>query len=119
MAMDPVDLARAALELRTLDLREWVNESNRRTEPLSALPAPTPDDATLRTVAAALVELLAQRRHEPPPSWTADAAPLPSPRWLTPIAARHPDLARRCIEDGPEPLRRRRLWAMPEYLSVA
>jgi hypothetical protein len=117
--MDPVDLARAALELRILDLREWVNESNRRPEPLAALPAPVTDDATLRTVAAALVELLAHRRHEPPPSWTAGAPPLPSPRWLTPFAARHPELARRCMEEGPEPLRRRGLWAMPDYLSVA
>ncbi len=119
MSMDPVELARAAVELRTLDLREWVNEANRRHEPLTSLAPPATDDPTLRTVAAALIEVLARRRQEPAPQWAAEAPPMEAPLWLTPFAARHPDLARRCIEDGPEPLRRRRLWAMPDYLSVA
>jgi hypothetical protein len=118
MLLDAVELARAAIELRTLDLREWVNESLRRGEPLAELPAPETADPTLRTVAAALVELLASHRHEAPPGWTRGVPALERPLWLTPFAQRFPVLAQRCVEHGPEPLRRRNLYAMPDYLTV-
>ncbi len=117
--MDPVELARAAIELRTLDLREWVNESLRRREPLSETPAPETPDETVRAVAAALIELLASHRHEPPPAWTRDVPGLEQPLWLTPFAQRFPSLARRCVEHGPDPLRKRNVYAMPDYLTVA
>jgi hypothetical protein len=65
------------------------------------------------------VELLALHRGEPAPAWAREVGPLDEPLWLTPFAWRHPALAQRCVEHGPEPLRRRNLVAMPDYLTVA
>jgi len=116
--MDPGDLARALLAGDTLSARQWVKDAHRARLDYASLASPSGLDATGYSLAAALVELLAARAGQRSPPWAAGAGPAPSPVWLVPSAARHPALRARCEEHGPEPLRRRRFFAMPDFLAV-
>lgn len=117
--MDPLDLARAILEGRMLAAREWVNESARLGVRFDLLAPPETDDHVLRVLCGGLVELLAQRRGQPAPGWASTTPGLDETVWLTRFARDHDDLARECRERGPEPLRRRNLMAMPQFLTSA
>jgi len=103
-----------ALVLRAL-AQEWLREN-----PLiiNSVP-PTSNDADILATAAALVELLALRTQQPPPSWTARIGPVRNPTYLVKAARTMPRLRQSCAEESPLPLRRRGLFAPPDFLSFA
>lgn len=118
--MNIVDrLAEAALNGDALALRALAQEIIAYSEPLTQLPPPEYRDAWHRSVAAALVDLLAERSGQPGPGWTESVPIAPGTRHLLAAAATLPRLRRLCEEASPLPLRRRGLFAPPNYLSMA
>ena len=71
------------------------------------------------TVAAALVELLADRAGEKPPRWTHSVGAEREPLVLDPGLEEMPRSFARAKAFGPEPLRKRNLLALPDFLDVA
>lgn len=70
-------------------------------------------------VAAGIVELLASRGGQTPPAWTASVPAAPDSVYLVRSAAVLPRLRRLCETEAPEPLRKRRIFAPPEFLKAA
>jgi hypothetical protein len=103
-----------ALMLRS-HVQDWLRENPRFVDCL----APATSDATLLAIAASIVELLAQRRQQPPPAWTEDIAPADHPLYLVKSALTMPRLRRLCESESPAPLRRRNLFAPPTFLEFA
>jgi hypothetical protein len=87
------------------------------THHLQDLPRPTDASALELTVAAAIVELLAERAHQPAPDWTSSVEAAREPLYLVEAASRFPNLRRQCEAESPAPLRRRNLFAPGNYLS--
>lgn len=117
--MDLRDLVQALLARDALSARQWVADASR--VPIVWLNVPRPSnygDVEL-AVAAGIVELLAARAHQPPPSWTAEIGLAPEPVYLVRAAESMPRLRRSCETDGPAPLRSRRVYAPPEFLALA
>ncbi|NCO32242.1 MAG: hypothetical protein AUJ92_19620 [Armatimonadetes bacterium CG2_30_59_28] len=113
------DMAKAAIERENLTLRVLAQELLREHPRLSDLPRPQTDDPRLLSVAAALVELFAMRRHQDPPEWTEAIGPLTEPFFLLNAATSMRRLRALCETQSPEPLRRRRLYAPPNFLEFA
>ncbi len=113
------DLAKAALNRDALQLRSLVQDFIRSGDKLVDLAAPQTHDAQLLSVAAALVELLAERTNQPPPFWTANIGAVAVPLFLVAAAERLASLRQLCQEESPEPLKRRKLLAPPNYLTWA
>ena len=77
------------------------------------------DDYTLLVVAAALLELFSLRTEQPAPEWTRRVGPVEQPLYLLKSATHMRRLRELCRDAAPEPLRRRRLYAPPDYLTFA
>jgi len=117
--MDLVRLVRSLLAFDALSARQWVADAVREGLRWSDVPEPHLLDPTERAVAAGIAELLAQRSAQEPPRWTLSVPPSPAPLYLLRSAQTMTRLRRLCQEEGPEPLRSRRIYAPPEFLSVA
>jgi hypothetical protein len=70
-------------------------------------------------VAAAMLELLSSRSGAEPPPWTASVGALRDPVVLDPGLEDMPRSFAHAKSDGPEPLRKRNLLALPDFLDVA
>ncbi|HWB52863.1 MAG TPA: hypothetical protein VG722_01680 [Tepidisphaeraceae bacterium] len=101
-----------ALLLRSLT-QDWLREFPR----LADVPAPATTDATVLSVAAGLIELLAQRRHEPPPPWTKTIGALPQPLHLVKATQTMRRLRELCERETPAPLRKQNLFAPLGFLE--
>lgn len=112
-------LATAALHRDSLQLRSLVQELVASNRALHALLRPESNDPRLLAVAAAIVELLAQRANEPAPDWTAEIGALPEPLFLLEAAHRMRRLRELCERESPEPLRKRHIYAPPDFLTFA
>src|SRR4051812_448047 len=112
-------LAAAAIEQNALAVRAIAQELLRLDRPLADLPAPSQCDERGQIVAAALIELLAERSHQTPPDWTATMGSLAEPFHLLASSTRMPGLRAMCERESPEPLRRRKLYAPADYLTFA
>ncbi len=86
---------------------------------LTTVPRPSLADGQPMAVAAALTELFSERRRQAPPTWTRTVGPAPEALYLVRSAITMPRLRQLCEDAGPEPLRRRRLYAPPDYLVFA
>ncbi len=117
--MELLDLVRALRDGDALAARQWVADAVRSRLDLESLARPAGQDAVAMAIAAGTVELLAERWRQRPPDWTAAVPPAPEPVLLVKAAARLPRLRRTCETEGPAPLRRRRLLAPPDFLTVA
>lgn len=113
------DVATAALNRDALQLRSLVQDFVRSGEKLANVPPPTTRDSRLLAVAAAVVELLAERTGQSAPDWTASIGAVPEPMFLVAAAERLPSLRQLCQDESPEPLKRRKLFAPPNYLTWA
>jgi len=111
------DLAAAALAGDGLTARSLLQDFQRARPRLADVPPPSSRDPRVRSLAAALVEMMAERNGEPPPRWTADIGPVAEPIHLLKSADRMSRLRHLCEEQSPEPLRRRRFFAPPNYLQ--
>jgi len=83
---------------------------------LAEVPKPESSDLELLAVSAAIIELLSLRRGENPPTWTQAIGALEKPVFLLRAATKMPRLREMCQDAAPYPLRRRRIYAPPDYL---
>lgn len=112
-------LAEAALQHDALAVRSLAMDLLQQHARLADLPQPASGDRRVHVVAAALIELLALRRHEPPPAWTACVEGLNEPFHLLESASLMPRLREMCERESPEPLRCRKLYAPADDLTFA
>jgi hypothetical protein len=117
--MDLLELVRALRGHEALVARQWVADALRTKLQLHTLEMPRNLDSIDIAIAAGVVELLAGRWHQSPPDWTQGVPAAPVPFFLVKAADSLPRLRKTCEEEGPEPLRRRRLFAPPEFLTTA
>ncbi|MCB0212639.1 MAG: hypothetical protein KDJ52_25065 [Anaerolineae bacterium] len=111
------ELAEAVLNQDGIVVRSLVQDFLAQQPDLSNLPKPDTDDARILAVAAALVELFAMRLEQEVPSWTGTIGPISEPIFLVKAAASMKRLRELCFTEAPEPLRRRGLYAPPNYLE--
>ena len=117
--VDPEDLARTAMAGNALMLRSMAQEWIAATTDFSAVAPPKTNDPTLRAVAAGFVELFAMRRNLLAPAWTAEVPPAPQPVYLVRDCTKMVRLRHLCETESPAPLRRRQIFAPPNYLTFA
>lgn len=112
-------LANAALNGESLLLRSLTQDLLREQPHLNVYPKPQTQDVRVLATSAALLELLATRLRQAPPLWTKDVGPLPEPIYLLKAAASMKRLRTLCETEAPEPLRKRGLYAPPNFLEFA
>ena len=112
-------LAKAALNRDSLELRSLVQDFLRSQPNLADLLPPQTDDEAVLAMSAALLELLALRTNQAPPPWTAGVGPVKEPFYLLKSAAQMKRLRQLCQQESPEPLRKRSFYAPPDYLAFA
>ena len=117
--MELRDLVQALLAGDLLSARQYVADAQRRKVDWSRLSPPDGYSEREMAVAAAMVELLAARNASVPPSWTHGVGGLHEALLLDPGLDRMPRSFARAIAAGPEPLRRRNIIALPDFLDVA
>lgn len=100
-------------------LRLYVQALLREEPHFAAMPQPDTNDLRILSVAAALVELLAQRARQEPPTWTAAVGALPEPFFVMEWAERPGFTRDLCLNESPEPLKRRNIFAPPNFLEMA
>jgi hypothetical protein len=110
-------LAQAALARDNLRLRSLAQDLLRSKTPLSQLARPSSRDPRVLAVSASLAELLAARQGQTPPAWTKEIGALNQPFFLVESAARMKRLRALCETQSPEPMRKRRLYAPPNFLQ--
>ena len=112
-------IAQAALDGDALHVRSLVLDFLRPNPQLERVPRPATADQTVLAAAAAIVELLAQRRQQRPPTWTQSVGAVWPPVFLLKSANRMRRLREMCQAEAPEPLRRRGFYAPANYLEFA
>jgi hypothetical protein len=118
--MDLIEqLAEAALQRDSLRLRSLVQDMTRANIDWSSQPPPITTDVRLLAIAASLAELLAARQNQPPPAWTKEVRALQEPFYLLRSAESMKRLRTLCETQAPEPMRKRRLYAPPNFLQFA
>ncbi|HEX7838822.1 MAG TPA: hypothetical protein VF469_15200 [Kofleriaceae bacterium] len=90
----------------------------RRGAPLWLEHAPTSADPQIRTVTAAIAELIAARTAQQAPAWANQIGRLPTPVYLVEAATKSPKMRARVEQESPEPLRKRNVFAPPGYLEI-
>jgi hypothetical protein len=118
--MDPLEqLAEAALQRDSLRLRSLVQDMTRARLNWSSLPRPQTKDVRLLAIAASLAELLATRQNQTPPAWTKEIGALKEPFYLLRSAETMKRLRVLCETQAPESMRKRHLYAPPNFLEFA
>ena len=113
------ELAQAALDRDGLQLRSLTQDFLSENPSVSDYARPATNDQRVLSTAAALIELFAQRKQQPAPAWTKDVGPIGEPFYLLESATRLRRLRVLCETQSPLPLRRRRLYAPPNFLEFA
>jgi len=113
------ELAQAAIASDALRLRQFTQDWLREHPCITDSPAPASQDPTTRIIAAALVELFAQRSGQASPTWTESIGSLREPLFLLKSASTMPRLRQLCQAESPQPLRRRNLFAPANFLEFA
>lgn len=109
-------IAEAALKGDSLAVRVLVQDFLRLNTVLATVPMPHTVNIELLAVSAALMELLSIRSGQNPPDWTQTIGPAEKPIFLVKSAAHMRRLRDLCRDAAPYPLRKRRLYAPPDYL---
>ncbi len=105
-------LARTALRRESLLLRSLTHGFLRTTTDLTTVARPQTADPLVLGTAAALFA-------QPAPAWAATIGAVPEPTHLLQAALTMRRLRYLCETEAPEPLRRRQLYAPPDFLSFA
>jgi hypothetical protein len=113
------EVARAALSRDSLRLRSLAQDFLLENPRLSEYARPATSDNRVLATSAALIELFALRAHQAAPAWTKDIGPLGEPFFLLESATRLKHLRALCEAQAPLPLRKRRLYAPPNFLEFA
>lgn len=111
-------LGYVALERDSLGLRELVLEILQTYPQLEQMPAPETQEPKVRAIAAGLVELLSDRRGQVAPSWTIEEGST-EPFFLVAAAETMPRLRILCENNAPSFLKKRNLYAPPNFLEFA
>lgn len=117
--MDLPELVRAILAGDLLTARQQVADASRAQVQWDRLERPDVLDDREMSVAAAVVELLATRAGESPPAWTSAVGAVRDRIVLDPGLEQMPRSFAHAKSNGPEPLLRRNLIALPDFLNVA
>ncbi len=118
--MDLIEqLAEAALHRDSLRLRSLVQDIARTKINWNMISRPTSNDPRLLALSASLAELLASRQKQTPPPWTKEIGPLQEPFYLLQSAEKMKRLRLLCETQSPEPMRKRHLYAPPNFLEFA
>ena len=117
--MDIRELVRALMRGDLLTARQFVADAQRSEFRWEMVTEPADLNNVEMVIAAAVVELLAQRAETPAPQWTHRVAGLGEPLILDPGLDGMPRSFARAKIDGPEPLLKRNLVALPDFLAVA
>lgn len=112
-------LAEAALQRDSLRLRSLVQDIARANVNWSLILRPKTNDLRLLALSASLVELLASRQKQEPPAWTKEIEALQEPFYLLQSAEMMKRLRLLCETQSPEPMRKRHLYAPPNFLEFA
>jgi hypothetical protein len=116
--MELRDLVRAIIEGDLLTARQWVADAYRTRLRWEHCKRPSDLDDQELAIAAGLAELLAQRVGAQPPSWTASVGPRNEPLLLDPGIEKMPRTLARARSHAPESLRKRNLFATPDFLDI-
>jgi hypothetical protein len=111
------EIAQAALTGDALTLRQLTQDWLKANARLKDSKPPESEDHNVRVVAAAVVELLADRLSQNPPSWTTSIGGLDEPLFLLKSASSMRRLRELCISESPPALRRRNLFAPGNFLT--
>jgi hypothetical protein len=117
--MELHELVGAILAGDMLTARQWVADARRQRVNWHTVPCPKELNGREMTVAAGVVELLANRAGEKPPTWTETVGAEREPVVLDPGLDEMPRSFAHAKAAGPEPLRKRNLLALPDFLDVA
>lgn len=117
--MDIRDLVRTLLTHDLLNARQYVADAYRSGVDWSRITIPLGLTDIEMSVAAGLVELFASRTGVTPPNWTHAIGAAPRAVILDPGLEQMPRSFERARTAGPEPLRRRNIVALPDFLEVA
>jgi hypothetical protein len=117
--MDLRELVNVLLSGDLLIARQYVTDARRENVVWECLAQPPGLNERQLSVAAGVVELLASRAGGPPPTWTRTVGPAHEPVVLDHGLEEMPRSFARAKTAGPEPLRRRTLIALPDFLDVA
>ena len=116
--MEPLEqIAASILSGDALAVRSVVQDWLAARPALRDARPPSSHDHKVLAVAASIVELFAERSKQPAPAWTESVAPLAEPLFLVREAMRMPRLRSLCEREAPAALRKRRIFAPPNYLD--
>jgi hypothetical protein len=117
--MDVAELVVALLAGDLLTARQWAADAHRSKVQWKRVERPRGLTDREMSVAAGLVELFASRAGVPPPLWTNEIGGVREPLILDPGLEQMPRSFARAKIDAPEPLRRRNIVVLPDFLDVA
>jgi hypothetical protein len=117
--MELHELVRAIVTGNLLAARQWVADAKRLRMRWGECAQPKGLTDRELAIAAGLAELLADRAGVSPPQWTRSVGPQAELVVLDPGLEAMPRSFARARVDGPEPLRKRNLIALPDFLDVA
>lgn len=117
--MELIELIAALADGDMLTARQWVADARPEGFNWTIVPRPRELPESMMAIAAGITEMLPARAGQTAPAWTADVRAASEPVYLVRAARDYPRLRRLCEEEGPEPLRRRRILAPPEFLIAA
>jgi hypothetical protein len=115
--MELSDLVHDILSGNLLAARQWVADARRAGLRWDQCDRPRDHDSREIVVAAGLAELLAIRAGTAAPSWTASVGMNDVPLFLDPGLEQMPRTRELSKNAGPEPLRKRNLFAPPDFLD--
>jgi hypothetical protein len=113
------EIAEAAIAGDALLTRSLVQDFLRENPRLADVPLPDVDDLNILATAASLLELFASRLNQRSPAWTKKVGPALEPIYLVKSARKMKRLKTLCETSSPMPLRKRKLYAPPNYLEFA
>ncbi|MEM7348912.1 MAG: hypothetical protein AAF485_32180 [Chloroflexota bacterium] len=116
--MDQLEkLARSALAGDGLQTRSLTQDFFREQPILIDIAKPEIGDEQVLAIIAALLELFASRMGQQAPAWTTEIGPVAEPIFLIKAARTMKRLRHLCETEAPEPLKKRRVYAPPNYLE--
>lgn len=113
------ELAMAVLERDELRARSIVQDIHREGIDLARYPHPEGAKQHLLTMAAALLELLAERQGIRAPAWTQAAGAFAEPFYTLKSALTMPRLRARWEAESPAPLKQRNIYSLGQFLTFA
>lgn len=116
--MELSDLVRAILQGDLLTARQWVADAYRVRLRWEHCERPDNMDHRELAVAAGLAELLAERVGAQPPPWTGSIGAQREPIFLDPGIEKMPRTLARAKSHAPNALRKRNLFALPDFLEI-